>query len=177
MDERILSAIAYLDDFPEKAPGQEMFSSSEAPLSYGAAVALVRAMVQLEMTKRASWVSGGELSSRVALLESRMEVVMRTAASRRGFPVVQYVTAVPKKEASTPAAAPGAPTPEIPLRQHGERSRRLQRHRAASGAVSLLWLLAGFAAMSSGLHAEPFFALFFSTFGLYLVFAMKCREL
>jgi len=56
------------------------------------------------------------------------------------------------------------------------RSRSLNRYRMASGAISLVWLLAAFAAMASKLSAEPFFALFFSTFGLYLVFAMKSRE-
>ena len=56
------------------------------------------------------------------------------------------------------------------------RYQSLNRYRIASGAVSILWLLAAFAALASRSSAEPFFALFFSTFGLYLVFAIKCRE-
>jgi len=56
------------------------------------------------------------------------------------------------------------------------RYRSLNRYRIASGAISILWLLASFAALASRSSAEPFFALFFSTFGLYLVFAIKCRD-
>jgi hypothetical protein len=56
------------------------------------------------------------------------------------------------------------------------RLQKLNRYRMVSGAISAVWLFAAFAAMVSKLTAEPFFALFFSTFGIYLVFAIKCRE-
>lgn len=56
------------------------------------------------------------------------------------------------------------------------RYQTLKRYRVVSGAVSSLWLFASLAALVLRSSPEPFFALFFSTFGLYLVFAMKCRE-
>lgn len=60
---------------------------------------------------------------------------------------------------------------------HGtSRYRMLNRYRIASGAVSIIWIFASVAALASGINPEAFFALFFSTFGLYLVFALKCRE-
>src|SRR5260370_37393069 len=39
------------------------------------------------------------------------------------------------------------------------RYRMLKRYRIASGAVSILWLFASFAALASRSSAEPFFAL------------------
>ena len=57
-----------------------------------------------------------------------------------------------------------------------DRLHKLQRRRLTTGVISILWLGGAIAALSSGLSPEPFFALFFSTFSLYVVFALKCRE-
>ena len=175
-EETIVASIAYLDDNPAKLLGGA-WPSYGKPLSYEAAAALIQAMVQIEMAKHgiAADHPASELSSRVTLLESRMAVLTQTAR-RRALPVVQYVVSQPAK--GTPAELPErSGAAKKPEESNNKRYNHLHRYRMFSGVVSIIWLLAAISAMASRLHPEPFFALFFSTFGLYVVFALKCRGL
>jgi hypothetical protein len=57
-----------------------------------------------------------------------------------------------------------------------DRCSKLNRYKLITGFVSLMWMLAALASLFLHIHSEPFFALFFSTFSLYVVFAIKYRE-
>jgi hypothetical protein len=175
MDDAILDAIAYLDDDTEKLLART-WTGHETTLTYEAVAALIQALIQVEMSKRGVLQTAGELPSRVALLESQTAALMRTVATRR-LPVVEYVVHATRNMPAVIELGKELTPGQVATTSDRDRANRLNRYRVASGVVSLIWLLGGIAAMAARLPVEPFFALFFSTFGLYVVFAMKARGL
>jgi hypothetical protein len=94
-DSQVRSEIAYLDDFPETTSQRELVSPDY--------LAVIRAVIQLEMAKQAHWPDPDKVAFRLASLESRVEAMRHLMLiSQRGYPKVQYIS-MPRPQEDPPS--------------------------------------------------------------------------
>jgi hypothetical protein len=84
-DEQILGEIAYLDR------GLEVRPPGGFPSDADSMVALIRDAIQIEMAKQGHLQKAGDVSTRLASLEKRMDAMRREVLRQRGTPSVIYV--------------------------------------------------------------------------------------